>query len=828
MGVETGGPETPRDQGKAITIILLMVGLASLMWVAGGISGFFRADWLHYFWFPLRVNPSSHAWQPGILAGHLAHLAGLAGFVVVLLAAGSIPLKWLGHGQTDGLVLLLVRLMLGFGVVATALFGMGLAGLLNAGIFRFVFPALAVWKAVSSARMAAPVVGELKRWPRPVLIVLPVLLLPVMLAPELDTDSLQYHLALPALYLGNGRFYMMPFNCTNWFNQAFELACLPALSWNLNSFGRCMNALWVCCMGLALAATARKFSPGRLAFLAIPLVLSTRGVPDLLASSKNDPAYLAVLAALFAAISAAPRARTYFLAGILGGIGFSIKSISIVYFACICVALAFRAGSFRSSIRYMALSLAGFLLVGGPWVARTLIEVGIPVFPFPGMSRLTPFFPPESFQMFMKNGGISAPSVHGIGALLSGIPATFVKMCPFVTALFLAGLSLDAGLRTARRAPLILSALFIVPWILVLWGRDRYGLPLVLPLGLFAILTAERLLGGSRPIRYILKVLCAVSLIIGLFGLVVGAYRESPVPHFLGIENSSDYVDWRTAPWSEALKKTSGRHGDKTLLIGEIRTFPYTSGGLFDGLEFMGIPVLWKAAHDSHSALEMWKKLRQHRIRWILHNYAWLTFHSDICALYPWTRREIGLYRTLFAGRAWNRWMTGGYSLLKGGYTPPYGAYALYELSDHASGAPKAPYFLPGIEGEFQTLRSLAEGYINSPEMDREIGKLDNSLGHLGILENKKAAIYYARSFSARNARRWSDMAADIWWKSSGEWKMETGAFSAASPSRFISGAGMNSGRFASILFSERAGLSLEMSSAAFMVGVPLFTASVE
>ena len=398
--------------------ISAIAGLLVWGWAGGWLKGVGFAGILAN----IRLNPRAFDNElPATLAqlsGHILCVLAVVLFVALVVGMGRKAGRWLGlsaglsdgepggsarygrdlAGQepgglaNDGTAL---RFLIGFGAFSGLAAGLGMAGLLNR-------PVMWTLVAVGLASCAGPgirsLVAAVRQAERPLVVsavLAGIIFLPAALAPELEIDSLIYHLPLPAGYLAGHRLRFTPYLYNNWFGHAWEVGLVFPLSLGLDSFGRCLNALLALACGATIVGTVRRAAPAAPAWLALPLFLASFSMAGLqvhyvIGSSKSDLLALLIAFTAFGRFLRAwkggnARPGGWFLIGILCGAAWATK-VTVVPFMAGLGALLFIVC--RDRVRGAALLAAGSALAAAPWLAWSWLVTGNPAFPL--LARLLP------------------------------------------------------------------------------------------------------------------------------------------------------------------------------------------------------------------------------------------------------------------------------------------------------------------------------------------------------------------------------------------------------------------------------------------------------
>lgn len=219
--------------------------------------------------------------------------------------------------------------------------------------------------------------------------------------PPIDVDSLSYHLALPKLWLKDGKMNLIPWLTHSQYPSQMEtlygMACslkqdtaAQLLHW---LFGAGTTALILVWKDLPLTRPARLFAAS--AFSTAPVVY------HFICRAHTDcsSAYfsLMMILCLQRSLSAGRSTAWAFSAGLFGGTLAAMKYPGAAFAAA--AGLTLLLANWREWKRFAAFAL-GAVLIAAPWYARTWIWTGNPVWPFLTSVFPTAFWSPELDRYF--------------------------------------------------------------------------------------------------------------------------------------------------------------------------------------------------------------------------------------------------------------------------------------------------------------------------------------------------------------------------------------------------------------------------------------------
>ncbi|MBI5238947.1 MAG: hypothetical protein HY926_00600 [Elusimicrobia bacterium] len=348
------------------------------------------------YWPNLVLRPGMLAAAGGMLGRALAHLApALAGRLLWLaglwLLAAAVGMLWVRalRLSVPRAEAGLAAAGLGFGTLSLLLLGLGLLGLYSPGILKAAF-LVGTAAALAGARWwwgwlpkPAPVSPErLGPW-EGALVCLLILGLALQLCgtmtPEIFYDSLVYHLALPRLYLLQGRVAALHHNIFSGTPQSVQLLyglCLSVSDEKLASllhlsFGAAASA-GVYLIGRRLVSRAAGLLAAAAFFLCPAVLYAGWGCGVDLAASFLCAAALAVMLAEGAPL----------VAGLLLGFACGVKYNVLPLAAALWAVCAWQALWQGRSWRGPAVMAAGAAAAFAPWPVKNLALLGNPLYPY--------------------------------------------------------------------------------------------------------------------------------------------------------------------------------------------------------------------------------------------------------------------------------------------------------------------------------------------------------------------------------------------------------------------------------------------------------------
>ncbi len=316
----------------------------------------------------------------------------------VTLAGGALERAAFGRAPL-GALRPLARWVLGFAVWTAALFALAAvgalcaAGLAAAAILLAALAAAARWKLAAPSDPATRGLRARDAFPLALLALLVAPLFAGALHPAVSWDAATYHLTLPRLYLEHGGFRPVPMNVYARWPQGVELLFAAAMLVRDYVLAKVVQFGFGLLVLYALYAACReRGSPGS-AWLAMLLFLGNGAVVFELQVAYVDVAqafyFLAAFLFLLRALTGG-RARdpALWIAGAAAGLAAGTKVSGVAAAALLgalylAAALTRPGAARRDELAAAALRYAlPVLLLWAPWLVKTWLETGNPVYPF--------------------------------------------------------------------------------------------------------------------------------------------------------------------------------------------------------------------------------------------------------------------------------------------------------------------------------------------------------------------------------------------------------------------------------------------------------------
>ena len=484
----------------------------------------------------------------------LSCLAALAVALAAWGAGGTVVRRWpaLDH-ELAGWEWHAAATLLGLGLLAGAVFALGVLGVITRGTAAATLAvglALAV-RLAAARRRAGPrfragsaAFASAAAWGiAPVLAVSFLACLP----PPTWFDALEYHLAIPAAYVLEGRLVEMPDNFFSHLPHAGELVDTLVLA--LSPEARPAPLHWI--VGVLAAVLVARFARRHLHPAAGPLaaaIFLTYREASLSLYAEGVDLYLTAAAVLAVDLFLAARNRAALLpaAGLFAGLACAFKAHGVVVVAALALSAVLLRSWSRSDSgpRRWLLTAALLALPLVPWAAINLVRHANPAYPFLG--ALFGGAPGDAAWLAWIRDYTRSMAIDGGDPLR--LPAAFAGLFFSPAAwnpLPLAALALPwlPGRRPVRRAALLVSVLLVVGWA-VIGAVPRYGLPLVAVLSALGAASVCALAGRlrRRGARRVLAGAVGLALAASSAGRAIELVRARDfVPYLVGSEGAEEY-----------------------------------------------------------------------------------------------------------------------------------------------------------------------------------------------------------------------------------------------------------------------------------------------
>jgi len=422
--------------------------------------------------------------------------------------------------------------------------------------------------------------------------VLPALIpLLVALAPPVDVDAVNYHLTLPKIYLREGGFVSTPAILYSHFPQGTGLLYAYALALGSAPGAQLIHYAFGLFAALGIASLTRRLSGSGVAGAAAGgLFLVTPLVQWEMSSAYTDLAAGLYLFGAFSllALPGEKRKGVVAAAGLLAGFAVATKLTAGPYAAVLALLCGWlRGGPAGGRIKAAALFSAACAIPVAPWLIRTYIETGNPVFPFFYSVLGGRNWNPEIDRHFLQwhlgdfGTGKSLKSLLMLPYSLAANPGLKFGWMPpdDVGVGFFHLVFLPAALIPVRTLERRRVVAFFVPACLAVWflGSQQHRFLLNFWPAL-CVLYGAGLYEQGRKNRIAGAVLVAVAVVLAVAGQAQNWRRTQPALAAVFGEESRriEYIRTNYPPYDAFLKLdgiAAGRPGAKAGLLFESRAF---------------------------------------------------------------------------------------------------------------------------------------------------------------------------------------------------------------------------------------------------------------
>jgi len=580
---------------------------------------------------------------------------------------------------------LFVAAALGWAGMGLALFALSLCGLFN-------------WPM--AAAVLAGAAGAGARLPRPglrgagrpaataaVLAAPLVLVSPLFAVPNSYIDTYLYHLGLPDQFLISHRYVV------DWTSQAFQI---PVLGEFLNVYGILIGhdsfahlsplVPYLAGLGLAAVWTARIAGPGA-AGAALGLALTAQSVVCIILAGKND---LAEVGYCVMAMALTARGFTRH-AAVMWGLACGVKMNGYAFAGLAWVAHeGFRAWGLRRRWRPDAAWPVLVLVGAAPWLAKSFLLKGDPVWPF--LSRWMPgaLWDPIREEA-LKLGARVAPSLSGIfsqtaAVVLDNQPILALLVAAFVLAFF----SLP---RTVRNGGLFVIGAHLTYMALIRFEYDRLSLPL---LTFFCFIGTCSGAAFFRKLSRLPRTLVAATIIVAAWMPVARGLRLSSacpaanVNYLIGTVPYRRYIDMRNTTFGEVQAGLARLPGlRKAAIVCEGRCYRWPCQVRTD--DMLGRNLPWAVSREAGSVSRLKARFRQLGISHLVFNYVTESYTWPCDRPYAWDSRQLALWHDFVKAH------------LEPAVRPvrsdhQNGGFYVFRTVDRARWPAPGPFYLPGIK----------------------------------------------------------------------------------------------------------------------------------
>jgi hypothetical protein len=386
---------TSHDSGFSIIRLILQSRLFQILWI-------FLFALALFFYF---------RWQPPLrfVAKNLLPLP-LAFIHVLALVGLGWPFMKLIVKKEEKWIELFVSLAFGIGLTGILGFFLGMTAHLDplpfvlweiAGWILF-FLALHSWWPLTIQKVQWNVWNVLGV---SILSLIIVCEIPFVVAPEISTDAIAYHLLIPKMYLQRGEIYFLPLFVEAYYPGLAELNYLPLLQF-ANEFVCKAFHFWIgICVLILLAQIVKRVRTENARLLAPALFLSMPMTAIHIGLAWNDFFYIffVLLSLLFLLKydqSDKSSGTDLFLAGLLAGLSSWMKYTFVLFFLTSILLLIVGNRKWKWKLHHYPAFFAGILLIASFWMFHNWIFTDNPFYPFLNKIFHSPFWTENADRTF--------------------------------------------------------------------------------------------------------------------------------------------------------------------------------------------------------------------------------------------------------------------------------------------------------------------------------------------------------------------------------------------------------------------------------------------
>ncbi len=241
------------------------------------------------------------------------------------------------------------------------------------------------------------------------------------IAPEIQFDSLSYHLTVPRIFIEHHRLIAVPWIMHSWLVAGTEMNYLVAMLLADQIAAKLTNFAFFVLAACLVHSFARRHLAPAAALPAAVLFVTTPLVAWEAATTYTDLPLACFSLATLAATLHWLRDRNHLgwliLSGLLAGFSTSTKLNAVLFVAPVAGAIVVMSLMRRAALRDRVMPVATFgvsaLLVASPWPVVRFLQTGNPVFPFLNAIFKSPLWPAvnEWFNFARYGIGTGLPSI---------------------------------------------------------------------------------------------------------------------------------------------------------------------------------------------------------------------------------------------------------------------------------------------------------------------------------------------------------------------------------------------------------------------------------
>ena len=613
-------------------------------------SRFFQALWLCLFALALILY---YRWQIPLrfIATNLFPL--VAALIHVLALAGiGWPLMRAVIKNAEKWIEFLASFAFGIGLTGIFVFSLGLMGDFDPLLFAlweiagmiFFLIALRTWWPLSIQPVHWNMWNALGT---AILLLILVAELPFVVAPEISTDAIAYHLLIPKMYLAHGGLYHLTLFVEAYYPSLAEFNYVPLLSLTNEIVCKAFHFWSGMLLLILLAQFIKRVSPASNRWLAPALFLSMPITAIHIAWAWNDFLYTyLVLLALYFLLryheSDKVSGRDLLIAGVFSGLASWTKYTFVLFFFTAVLILLLGSRRWKWKIQHYPLFFFGIGLIAPFWMLQNWMFTENPFYPFLNRIFRSPFWT-ENADRYFHNAlrQWEIPHWNWLTYLTFPVQMTMkprlIDVHPGILPLILAPLLFYKTNNASVRFLKVFVGCCMFVWLFI-HTENRSLFSVFAVLFCIAVIALEELRFASKRMRFLMAAGILLTACTNFFVASFTMYHLfDPFPYFLGRETAAEY---RTR-LSESQRLfdflNSATDAKRVLLVSSHVPYYLNQPALFSS--FADPPIAEVLSYETKSAADLARKMRALSVTHVLLNRsAYETENKE--GLYSWSREQ--------------------------------------------------------------------------------------------------------------------------------------------------------------------------------------------